>query len=128
MGYRDLGNHHHQIGDLQGSIRQHTKSRDYCTQTSHIVELCLSVIDASLESGNYAFVRNYVTKAEAAVETMAPSKEEKGEAAKSKTASVHMPGMVQGPSGLDPCVLLCLSSDNMLMARHAGDAGKRRSA
>lgn len=90
------------MGELQNAIRQHTKSRDYCTSTAHIIELCLAVIDVALEMGNYPFVRNYVTKAEAAVESMAPSREDKSEAAKAKTAAVHMPGMVQGSSGLDP--------------------------
>jgi len=98
MGYRDLGNYYHRAGELQLSIRSHTKSRDFCSTPSHVVEMCLSVIEVALEMQNYAFVRNYVVKAEAAMEALSGQANGTGangsNAAQAKKQQVNLPGMV----------------------------------
>jgi len=91
MGHRDLGNYYFRAGDLQNSIRYHTKSRDFCSTPSHVVEMCLSVIEVALEMQNYAFVRNYVVKAEAAMEALSGAAAT-GDAAKKQ--AINLPGMV----------------------------------
>lgn len=94
MGHRDLGNYYHRAGDLQLSIRSHTKSRDFCSTPPHVVEKCLSVIEVALEMQNYAFVRNYVVKAEAAMEALNGAASAAGASAQAKSKQVNLPGMV----------------------------------
>ncbi|GAA5913578.1 hypothetical protein JCM6882_001691 [Rhodosporidiobolus microsporus] len=92
MGHRDLALHQALTGDLQSSVRSFSKSREYCTTSSHVLDMCLGVIAVALDLSNYAFVRNYVVKAESAVEAAAASASNAG---KSKAAAaVNLPGMV----------------------------------
>ncbi|GJN87088.1 hypothetical protein Rhopal_000033-T1 [Rhodotorula paludigena] len=90
MGHRDLARFQYRVGDLQASVRSHTKSREFCTTSQHVLEMCLGVIEVALDMANYAFVRNYVVKAESAVEAAQAS----AASGKSKTAPVNLPGMV----------------------------------
>jgi len=50
---------------LQSALRCYVRARDYCTLPDHIVEMCMNVVQVSLELNNYAHVANYVAKAEA---------------------------------------------------------------
>lgn len=100
------------MGDLQGAIRSYTRSREFCTTPQHILEMCVGVIEVSsrielhpvptrvlrrhflaqgaLEMSNYSFVRNYVTKAESALEALhAPP-----QGGKPKAPMVNLPGML----------------------------------
>lgn len=45
MGHRDLALFLYRTGDLQGSIRSYTKSREYCTTSQHVLEMCIGVIE-----------------------------------------------------------------------------------
>lgn len=47
MGHRDLGDFQRKSGDLPAAIRSYTKSKDYCTTSHHILDMCLCVIDVS---------------------------------------------------------------------------------
>lgn len=47
MGHRDLGDFQRKAGDLPAAIRSYTKSKDYCTTSHHILDMCLCVIDVS---------------------------------------------------------------------------------
>ncbi|ORY82347.1 26S proteasome subunit RPN7-domain-containing protein [Leucosporidium creatinivorum] len=90
MGHRDLARHQYKMGDLQGAIRSYTKSREFCTTSQHVLEMCMGVIEVALEMANYSFVRNYVVKAESALEALnAPAA-----GAKAKQPVVALPGMV----------------------------------
>jgi len=40
------------------------RTQDYCTSQEHVIELCLNVINVSIELNNFAHVLNFVTKAE----------------------------------------------------------------
>ena len=111
MGHRDLAMFLYRTGDLQGAIRSYTKSREFCTSSQHILEMCLGVIEVSLpfphtplltatdprrtqvalEMSNYPLVRNYVVKAESALEALSTVFALNG---KSKPAATNMPGMV----------------------------------
>lgn len=73
MGHRDIGTHLHSTGDIVGSTRAFTKSRDFCATATHVLEMCQSIIELALESYNYALLRNYTLKAETALETAYPS-------------------------------------------------------
>ncbi|CEQ42214.1 SPOSA6832_03998, partial [Sporobolomyces salmonicolor] len=90
MGHRDLARFQYRIGDLQGAVRSYTKSREFCTTSQHVLEMCLGVIEIALDMSNYAFVRNYVVKAESAVDAAQASTNGN----KSRAAPVNLPGMV----------------------------------
>lgn len=82
MGQNDLGDFYYQRGDLANALKRYAHSRDYCTTSKHIINLCLNVIRVSLgiapfhynspclylqilsEMNNYSHVTNYVSKAE----------------------------------------------------------------
>jgi len=65
MGHNDLGNHHYAAGNLNEALKCFMRTRDYGTTTKHTLDMCLSIIQVSIEMGNFAHVVNYVTKAEA---------------------------------------------------------------
>jgi len=64
MGHNDLGDFHYSRGDLNAALKCYVRTRDYCTTSKHIIQMCLNVIKVSIELGNYAHVVNYVAKAE----------------------------------------------------------------
>lgn len=45
MGHRDLARFQYRVGDLQGAVRSYTKSREFCTTSQHVLEMCLGVIE-----------------------------------------------------------------------------------
>ncbi|ORZ29040.1 26S proteasome subunit RPN7-domain-containing protein [Lobosporangium transversale] len=64
MGNIELGNHYYDCGDLASAHRCYSRTRDYCTTSKHIIELCMNVIKVSIELGNFPHVSTYVVKAE----------------------------------------------------------------
>jgi len=64
MGHNDLGDFHYNRGDLSSALKCYVRTRDYCTNSKHIIQMCLNVIKVSIEMGNFAHVVNYVAKAE----------------------------------------------------------------
>ncbi|GAA5912513.1 COP9 signalosome complex subunit 1 [Sporobolomyces salmoneus] len=91
MGYRDLARFQYRCGELQDAVRSYTKSREYCTTSQHVLDMCLGVIEIALDMNNYAFVRNYVVKAESAIDAAAQSS---STGSKPKQTPVLLPGMV----------------------------------
>ena len=64
MGHNDLGVFHYERGDFNTALKCYVRTRDYCTTSKHIIEMCTNVIRASLQMGNFTHVANYITKAE----------------------------------------------------------------
>jgi len=64
MGHNDLGDYYYNRGDLNSSLKCYVRTRDYCTTSKHIIQMCMNVIKVSIEMGNYAHVVNYISKAE----------------------------------------------------------------
>lgn len=64
MGHNDLGDFHYDRGDLSSALKCYLRTRDYCTTSKHIIQMCLNVIKVAIEMGNFAHVSNYVTKAQ----------------------------------------------------------------
>jgi len=64
MGHTDLGDFHYERGDFNAALKCFVRTRDYCTTSKHIVAMCLNVIKASIQMGNFTHVANYITKAE----------------------------------------------------------------
>ncbi|KAA6415329.1 MAG: COP9 signalosome complex subunit 1 [Lasallia pustulata] len=62
MGYDDLGQHYHSIGDLPASTKSYARMRDYCTTTSHIAIMCFRIIHVSIDQANWLAVQSNVQK------------------------------------------------------------------
>ena len=45
MAHRDLGDFFRAVGDPATSLRHYTKSREFCTTSQHVLEMCLSVLE-----------------------------------------------------------------------------------
>jgi len=68
MSHRELGRYYHGTGDYAVSLRNHMKSREFCTTAAHVVEMCLSILEILLEQQNYAHLSTYIYKAETALD------------------------------------------------------------
>lgn len=82
MAHRDLGDHLRSMGSLQEALKYYIKTRDHCSTSEHVVEMCISVIEVSLELKDYHAISSYVSKAEALLDSYNPLA-----AASSKTPS-----------------------------------------
>ncbi|KAI9779023.1 MAG: hypothetical protein M1816_003771 [Peltula sp. TS41687] len=63
MGNEGLGQHYHEIGDLQQSFKAYSRMRDYCTSSRHISDMSLRLILVSIEQRNWMAVQSNVLKA-----------------------------------------------------------------
>ncbi|KAG5641499.1 hypothetical protein DXG03_005084 [Asterophora parasitica] len=73
MAQRDLGKYYRSIGEYGNAVKHFVKSREYCTTSQHVLDMCLSVLEIFLEQRNYAHISTYVFKADAALEATANS-------------------------------------------------------
>ena len=73
MGHNDLGAFYYERGEFNLALKCFVRTRDYCTTSKHIIEMCLNVIKASLQMGNYTHVANYITKAESTPDSSDPA-------------------------------------------------------
>ncbi|KAJ3032870.1 cop9 signalosome complex subunit [Rhizophlyctis rosea] len=64
MGHNDLGDYYYDIGDLNSALKSYSRTRDYCTTSKHIIDMCLNVIKVSIELSNMAQVQTHFLKAE----------------------------------------------------------------
>ncbi|KAJ4777339.1 COP9 signalosome complex subunit 1 [Rhynchospora pubera] len=64
MGYNDYGEFYYTHGLLSDAFKSYVRTRDYCTTSKHIVQMCMHVLLVSIELGQYSHVANYVSKAE----------------------------------------------------------------
>ncbi|KAJ7845916.1 G protein pathway suppressor 1 [Mycena leptocephala] len=62
MGHRDLGDFYRSVGEYPTALKHYTKSREFCTTSQHVLEMCLSVLEVSphrttklLPSATYVF-------------------------------------------------------------------------
>jgi len=63
-GYNAIGALLEARGDFNNALRNYIRTQDYCSGPEQILEMCLHVIEVSLQLGNFAHVLNYVAKAE----------------------------------------------------------------
>ncbi|TFK68147.1 PCI-domain-containing protein [Pluteus cervinus] len=68
MGHRDLGDFHRSLGDFATALKHYTKSREFCTTSQHVLDMCLSVLELLIEQKNYSHLPTYVFKADAALD------------------------------------------------------------
>ena len=72
MGHNDLAEFLYSHGNLGEAFKNYVRTRDYCTTSKHIVQMCLNVILVSIELGQFMHVSNYVSKAEQPSEALDP--------------------------------------------------------
>ncbi|OVA14147.1 Proteasome component (PCI) domain [Macleaya cordata] len=72
MGYNDFGDFYYAHGALGDAFKNYARTRDYCTTSKHIIQMCLNAILVSIEMGQFAHVANYVNKAEQTPEALDP--------------------------------------------------------
>lgn len=70
MGYNDIGDFYYAHGQLSDAFKNYIRTRDYCTTSKHVVQMCMNVILVSIELGQFAHVTNYVSKAEQTPDTL----------------------------------------------------------
>ncbi|KAG2040446.1 26S proteasome subunit RPN7-domain-containing protein [Suillus americanus] len=69
MGHRDLGDFYRATGDYTQALKHYTKSREFCSTSQHVLDMCLSVLELVIEQRNYSHISSYVFKAEGALDT-----------------------------------------------------------
>lgn len=72
MGYNDFGDFYYAHGILAEALKSYVRTRDYCTTSKHIIQMCLNVILVSIEMGQFLHVTNHVGKAEQTPEASDP--------------------------------------------------------
>jgi len=45
MAHRDLGDHYRLTADHANALKHYTKSREFCTTSQHVLEMCLSILE-----------------------------------------------------------------------------------
>ncbi|KAM5536787.1 hypothetical protein V8D89_009505 [Ganoderma adspersum] len=69
MAHRDLGAFYRSVGEQAASLKHYTKSREFCTTSQHVLDMCLSVLELLMEQRSYSHIGTYVFKAEAALDS-----------------------------------------------------------
>ncbi|PKA46544.1 COP9 signalosome complex subunit 1 [Apostasia shenzhenica] len=72
MGYNDFGDFYYAHGQLGDAFKSYVRTRDYCTTSKHIIQMCLHVILVSIELGQFMHVTSYVSKAEQTPDSLDP--------------------------------------------------------
>ncbi|PWY98094.1 hypothetical protein BCV70DRAFT_202271 [Testicularia cyperi] len=99
MAHRDLGDHFKSTGEYAEALKSYTKTRDYCSTTEHVIEMCINVIEVSLRMENWSNVQTFVSKAEGVLESYVPS----NSAGTRKLGSIGASGIVpQSKGGTTP--------------------------
>ena len=62
MGFDDLGQHYHRIGDLSKSQKAYSQMRDVCTTPSHVVLMNMKLINVSIDQRQWFAVQNHVSR------------------------------------------------------------------
>ncbi|KDR76888.1 hypothetical protein GALMADRAFT_245996 [Galerina marginata CBS 339.88] len=68
MAHRDLGDFYRATGDYGTSLKHYTKSREFCTTSQHVLDMCMSILELLIEQRNYSHLTTYVFKADAALD------------------------------------------------------------
>lgn len=72
MGYNDFGDFYYAHGALGDAFKSYVRTRDYCTTSKHIIQMCLNAILVSIEMVQFSNVTSYVSKAEQTPEALDP--------------------------------------------------------
>ncbi|KAI0499866.1 hypothetical protein KFK09_018074 [Dendrobium nobile] len=56
MGYTDFGDFYYAHGQIGEAFKNYVRTRDYCTTSKHVIQMCLNAILTSIELGEFAHV------------------------------------------------------------------------
>lgn len=59
-----LGHFYYNRNDLNSALKCYIRTRDYCSSSQHMIEMCLAVIKTAIGCNNWSHVQNYLSKAE----------------------------------------------------------------
>ena len=62
MGYDDLGQHYHDVGDLTKSNKAYSNMRDYCTTNAHIVIMNMHLINVTIDQTSWFATQNHIQR------------------------------------------------------------------
>jgi COP9 signalosome complex subunit 1 len=62
MGYDDLGQHYHRIGDLTNSAKVFQRQRDVCTTATHVVIMYLRLVQVFVDQGNWLAAQSNIQR------------------------------------------------------------------
>jgi len=87
MAHRDLAEFYLTTGEYGSALKHYTKSREFCTTSQHVLEMCMSILEVRtpntyatishdyvqllIEQRNYSNLSTYVFKADAALDATA---------------------------------------------------------
>lgn len=60
-------------GNLSDALKCYMKTRDYCSTSEDVVEMCINVIEVSLELQQYGNIATYVSKAQGLLDSYNPN-------------------------------------------------------
>ncbi len=107
MAHRDLGDFYRSTGDQNAALKHYTKSREFCTTSQHVLDMCMSVIEVGvplmsseryvptppvqllMEQRNYSHIATYVFKAEAALDSASVARANTGPEAPAGSAQAN---------------------------------------
>ncbi|CDO77396.1 hypothetical protein BN946_scf184857.g2, partial [Trametes cinnabarina] len=50
MAHRDLGDFYRSVGEHNNALKHYTKSREFCTTSQHLLDMCMSIIETGPEA------------------------------------------------------------------------------
>ncbi|KAI8069194.1 26S proteasome subunit RPN7-domain-containing protein [Gongronella butleri] len=59
-----LGDYYFDVGNMNDAFRHYSKTREFCTTSKHMVDLCFNMIKVHVESEQYHHLASYVARAE----------------------------------------------------------------
>ena len=62
MGHTDIGHMQYQMGNLSEALKSFLRTRDFCTMPRHSVEMCMNVINTSIDLKQFFNVTNFINK------------------------------------------------------------------
>ncbi|KAI0357031.1 G protein pathway suppressor 1 [Trametes cingulata] len=89
MAHRDLGDFFRAVGDHNSALKHYTKSREFCTTSQHVLDMCMSVIELLMEQRNYSHIATYVFKAESALDAASAVRGQTGPEAPAGSAQAN---------------------------------------
>jgi COP9 signalosome complex subunit 1 len=88
MGYNDLAAHYYRCGDLAGAVKAYGRTRDYCSTSKHVLDMCLNIIRVSIEMGNFMNAQSHVFKLDSIPDL--PNAPQTASKLKSITGLIHL--------------------------------------
>ena len=67
-----MGEFLYRRGEFGNALRSFIRTQDYCLNSDHILDLCMHIIETSVDMENFAHVMNYLPKAESSMKENDP--------------------------------------------------------